>query len=250
MITLIRTKFFSSLVGLAVLLSGWAILTETGFVSGIVLPTPQAVLAELWYLLHTGSFGVDIETSLKEFVLGFVIGSAIGLVGGIILGQIKRFRILLMPSVQILRFIVPFSLIPLATLWFGFSIYGKVFIVAWAVAFVVVIATYGAIDNVNPLLLEAAAMLGIGGIQLSFRIIIPAAIGSILAGLRVAIAIGWVSVIAAEYLGSTAGLGWLITNAQANLDTKEIMAGMAVIGILGATMSWLATIPMKYIRTA
>ena len=155
-----------------------------------------------------------------------------------------------MPSVQILRFIVPFSLIPLATLWFGFSIYGKVFIVAWAVAFVVVIATYGAIDNVNPLLLEAAAMLGIGGIQLSFRIIIPAAIGSILAGLRVAIAIGWVSVIAAEYLGSTAGLGWLITNAQANLDTKEIMAGMAVIGILGATMSWLATIPMKYIRTA
>ena len=242
-----NNKTLRSVYGGVVLIIIWSILTDTGTVSKILLPSPQSVGSELFHLFQIGSFATDIMTSLEEFGLGFFLGVALGLTVGVAVSQSRRARVLIMPSVQLLRFVVPFSLIPLATAWFGFSIYGKVFIVAWAVTFVMVVATYGAIDNLDPLIRKAGRMMGFHGFALAVRIILPGAAGDILSGVRVAIGIGWISVIAAEYLGSTAGLGWLITNAQANLDSKEILAGMAVIGVLGASMSWLTRLGSRLI---
>lgn len=203
----------------------------------VILPGPDRVLAELWAIIPTVSFATDLLTSLRELVLGFAIGSSAGLVTGLLIARNKSIRVVVGPILDGLRFVVPFSLVPLVVVWFGISLTGKVFVVAYACYFVVVVNTAAAINNIDPLLLKAAAMLGLRGSRLAWQVILPAALPRILVGLQAALGFGWVSVIAAEYVGANAGIGYYITNAQSGLETDKVLAGMVIIGVIGSCCS-------------
>ena len=232
----------SAVLGFLILLAVWSAAQTLFQVRPVILPSPAAVWRALREMAASGSLGEDILTSLVELGWGFLVGAALGLLSGIALARSLRLRAYLEPLVETFRFIVPFSLVPLVVVWFGVSIAGKIFVVAYACYFVVAINTAAAIQGVDPLLLKAAGMLGLTGRRLLIQVVLPAALPRILTGLQLALAYAWVSVIAAEYVGSSAGLGYLITNAQSGLETAKVMAGMVVIGVLGICFSQLLTL--------
>jgi ABC-type nitrate/sulfonate/bicarbonate transport system permease component len=232
----------SAVLGFLILLAVWA-ATHTLFgVRPVILPSPLAVWQALGEMAASGSLGQDVLTSLVELFWGFLIGAALGLLSGVALARSQSMRAFLDPLVETFRFIVPFSLVPLVVVWFGVSIAGKIFVVAYACYFVVAINTAAAIQGVDPLVLKAATMLGLSGRRMLFQVILPAALPRILTALQLGLANAWVAVIAAEYVGASAGLGYLITNAQAGLETAKVMAGMVVIGGLGLGFSQMVVL--------
>jgi taurine transport system permease protein len=236
----------SAALGLGILLAVWWASTALLHLRPVILPGPLSVWHELTVMAASGSLFTDISVSLLELLWGFLIGSVLGVVSGIAMARIPTLRGFLDPIIETFRFIVPFSLVPLVVVWFGVSMLGKVFVVAYACYFVVTINTANAVLEIEPLVLKAAQMLGIGGARLLLQVVLPAALPRILTGLQVGLAFAWVSVIAAEYVGANAGLGYVITNAQAGLETAKVIAGMLVIGLLGCVFS----IAMAMLRRA
>jgi ABC-type nitrate/sulfonate/bicarbonate transport system permease component len=241
----------SALLGFVILLAVWWGTTAIFQTRPVILPSPPAVWHSLAEMVSSGSLGTDITTSLVELAWGFLIGTALGLVTGFALARSAALAAFLEPIVEGFRFILPFSMVPLLVVWFGVSIAGKIFVVAYACYFVVAINTAAAVQGVDPLLLKAARMIGCSGPGLMLRVILPAALPRILTGLQVALAYAWVSVIAAEYIGAQSGLGYMITNAQTGLETDKVIAGMVVIGAVGLVLSQIvalvrrATIPYQ-----
>ena len=230
----------SAALGFAILLAVWWAASDLFHIRAVILPAPEAVWRELLDMVRAGTLATDMQVSLWELLWGFLVGAATGLLSGIALARHRWLRAFLDPIVETFRFVVPFSLVPLVVVWFGVAPAGKIFVVAYACYFVVAINTAAAIQGIDPLLLKAADMLGITGWRLLGQVILPAALPRILTGLQVALASAWVAVVAAEYVGASAGLGYLITNAQSGLETAKVMAGMIVIGVLGYGLSFLA----------
>jgi ABC-type nitrate/sulfonate/bicarbonate transport system permease component len=232
-------QVFLSLVGFAVVLLVWQATIVLYDLQRIVLPTPLEVAQTLVKLFGTAGFWKDVGVSLKEFCLGYLIGGALGVVAGVLIGQSPPIRMTVGPVIEGLRFIVPFAWIPLTVLWFGTSLTGKVVLVAYAVFFVMVVTTARSLATVDPVLRRVGTMLGMSPTALALKVDLRAAAPSIASGAKAAAAVGWIAVVAAEYIGASAGLGVMITNASMSLLTATVIAGMIVIGVIGAAVSWL-----------
>jgi len=232
------------LVGVAMVLAVWEATVIAYALPAIVLPSPLAVVRALGELVRTREFWRDVMVSLLEFIAGFGIGGVLGIVAGLLIGESRRARLSATPIVESLRFVVPFAWIPLTILWFGTSWTGKVVLVGYAVFFVMLVSTARAMANVDPTLTRVGTMLGMGRLQLALRVHLRAAAPTVASAARAAAAIGWIAVVAAEYIGASAGLGLMITNAASSLATPVVIAGMVVIGLVGALVSaaigWIA----------
>ncbi len=227
----------SAATGFALLIGLWWFATDVLGTRPVILPAPEAVARALFVLAVDPSFRNDIMTSLTELAGGLVLGVALGVLIGVALARHRLLAAFLEPLVESFRFIVPFSLVPLVVVWFGLAPIGKIFVVAYACVFVMALNTAAAIGEIDPLLLKAATMLGLGGWRLLLRVILPAAMPRLLTGFQLAVAAAWVAVVAAEYVGAQAGLGMFIVTAQSGLETTQVMAGMAVIGVIGLALS-------------
>lgn len=224
-------------LGLVLLIAIWWAAVAFSHVSTAVLPSPWQTVTQLGTDIVGRQFWVDIGVSLKEFAVGFVIGAVSGVAFGAAIAQTRWARRFLVPANELFRFVIPFTWVPLATIWFGLSIFGKVFIVWDAVFFFVVLATVDALDGVPPLFEKSGRMLGMSRWTLLWRVQGPAALPRILTGLQIGVATGWIAVIAAEFIGSSEGLGYRIITAQQSLETTVILSRMVVIGVLGGLMS-------------
>ena len=238
------------LVGVVLVLAAWEATVVAYALPAIVLPSPLAVLAALGELVRAREFWRDVMVSLVEFVAGFGVGGALGIVAGVLIGESRRVRLSATPVVESLRFVVPFAWIPLTILWFGTSWTGKVVLVGYAVFFVMLVSTARAMKNVDPTLSRVGTMLGMGRLRLALQVHLRAAAPTVASAARAAAAIGWIAVVAAEYIGASAGLGLMITNAASSLATPVVIAGMIVIGLVGAGVSamigWLARLKLDY----
>jgi ABC-type nitrate/sulfonate/bicarbonate transport system permease component len=166
-------------------------------------------------------------------------------------GLALKVRLAATPVVESLRFVVPFAWIPLTILWFGTSYTGKIVLVAYAVFFVMVVSTARAVAHVDPTLTRVGTMLGMGRVALALKVHLRAVAPTVASAARAAAAIGWIAVVAGEYIGASAGLGLMITNAASSLATAVVIAGMIVIGLVGAGVSalirWLAHERLDYL---
>jgi ABC-type nitrate/sulfonate/bicarbonate transport system permease component len=185
-----------------------------------------------------------------EFGAGYLIGVVLGVALGLAIGEWRGFRLAATPVVESLRFVVPFAWIPLTILWFGTSFTGKIVLVAYAVFFVMIVSTSRAIATVDPTLSRVGVVLGMSRLRLAWSVHLRAAAPTIASAARAAAAIGWIAVVAAEYIGASAGLGLMITNAASSLATAVVISGMIVIGLVGAGISaligWLARVRLDY----
>jgi ABC-type nitrate/sulfonate/bicarbonate transport system permease component len=227
------------LLGVAIVIGLWQGTIAYYDLAGIVLPAPRSVAATLLKLFGSAAFWRDVAVSLKEFSLGYVIGGVLGIFVGALIGERPTVRMTIGPVIEALRFIVPFAWIPLTVLWFGTSLTGKVVLVAYAVFFVMVVTTARSMATVDPTLTRVGTMLGMGPAAIALKVHLRAAAPGIASGAKAAAAIGWIAVVAAEYIGASAGLGVMITNASMSLATATVIGGMIVIGIIGGMVSWL-----------
>lgn len=176
---------------------------------------------------------MHIGVSLYRVGVAFILATVVGIMLGVAMGYSKTAEAIIKPIVEFIRPIPPLAWVPLSILWFGLGNESKFFIIFLGCFNFILVNTYDGTKNVDPELLGAARMLGANERQVFFRVVLPASIPYIFAGLQIAITAGWSAVVGAEMIRSDEGVGWLIVMGMSNGNTVQIMVGMFAIGIVG-----------------
>jgi len=199
-----------------------------------LLPPPQLAAREFWTLFVSGELFVHTGTSLARVLSAWCITGAVAIPLGLAMGWSRRFEKIVDPFVELFRPISPLAWIPLAILWFGIGEAGKVFVVCVATLFPTLLSTIAGVKRIDPVLIHAGQVLGCTDRgSLFLKVIFPAALPSIVVGLRISFGTGWAAIIAAELVAARSGLGYLIANGMEILRADKVLVGMAMIGVLG-----------------
>ncbi|KLV26894.1 alkanesulfonate transporter permease subunit [Niallia circulans] len=215
------------------LLIGWQWIIKAGIISSRILPAPSDVYVAAINLFQTGELTHHVWISLWRASIGFLIGGTIGLVLGLLNGLFRFTELLLDTSIQMLRNIPHLALIPLVILWFGIGEEAKVFLVALGVLFPIYLNTYHGIKSVDKGLIEMGKMYGLNGFSLFLNVIFPGALSSILVGLRFSLGIMWITLIVAETISSTSGIGYMAMNAREFMRMDVIVLSILLYALLG-----------------
>lgn len=215
----------------------WSLAAVSGLTSRQFLPTPWNVVARFLQLLTTPFAGYTLPehllSSMSRFGVGFLIAVLVGIPLGLLMARFRVVDRIVSPAFDALRFISPIAWVPFAALWFGTGIGGPVLIIFTGAFPPVLINTYRGARHVDVKYIEAAQTLGASHWRVMTRVLLPAAIPSIVAGLRVSAGLGWQSLVGAELIVSSSGVGYLLVRAQAAVSTSTVMSGMIAIGIVG-----------------
>ena len=199
-----------------------------------LLPPPLLVATTLVELFASGEIFIHIGASLGRVIAAWTISAFIAIPLGLAMGHWRWFEKMVDPVVEIFRPISPLAWIPLAILWFGIGETGKIFIIFIATFFPILLNTVSGVKSVNPVLIRAGYVLGCKSDSELFRkVILPAAMPTIIVGLRISFGTGWAAIIAAELVAAQVGLGYLIADGMEILRSDLVLVGMLVIGILG-----------------
>ena len=238
-----RRDWMWSAAGLILFFGIWIAVSESGRVSALVLPTPFVVIATFVRLTHETFAGYTIQqhlaSSLVRFLLGFVLGALIGIPLGLAMGWYRWLDDIVSPLFEAVRFVAPIAWVPFAVLWFGTGIGAPVLIIFAGAFPPCLINAYRAARHVDRRLIEAAQTLGAGDRRIVFQVLLPASLPALVAGLRISAGLGWQSLIGAELIVVSAGIGYLMVQGQSNLDTSIVMAGMVGVGLVGALIDVL-----------
>src|SRR6059036_1205902 len=223
----------------------WQLACVTGFVSARVLPAPSDVALAGWKLLLSGELVRNIWVSFWRASIGFLIGGGIGFALGLMNGLSQLSSKLTDTTLQMVRNIPHLALIPLVILWFGIDEEAKLFLVALGVFFPIYLNTYHGVRTVDAGLVEMGRVYGLRGLALFREIILPAALPSILVGLRYALGIMWLTLIVAETISASSGIGYMTMNAREFLQTDVVVLGIIVYALLGKLADALTRIVEK-----
>lgn len=216
-----------------VLLVVWEIAARTGLVTARLMPAPTTVAAAFWKSLLNGSLIVHTLASAQRALIGLAIGGGLGFISGVVNGLWKPAETLLDSTLQMVRNIPHLALIPLVILWFGIDETAKIFLVSIGVFFPIYINTFYGVRTIDPQLVEMASVYGLDRKALITRIILPGALPSILVGLRYALGFMWLTLIVAETISATSGIGYMTMNAREFLQTDVVLLGIIVYALLG-----------------
>lgn len=216
-----------------ILLIVWQFVSKTGWVNTFILPAPTVVFQTIVELAQDGTLWGHIGITLYRVFVGFVIGMAIAVLLGIIVGISRRAETLLDPLCQAFRSIPSLAWVPLFILWMGIGEPSKVTLIAVGVFFPVYLNITSGIQGVDRKLVEVGQIYGFDSFQKVRRIIFPAAMPAFLTGLRSGLGLGWMFVVAAEIMGSSEGLGYLLIVGQNTINASLIIASIVLFAILG-----------------
>jgi ABC-type nitrate/sulfonate/bicarbonate transport system permease component len=215
----------------------WWLLSVSGLIDPVLLPSPAEVVAALIESFKDGSLWVNIWASLLRVVQGFLLGFAIAVPVGVLMGNSRIFRGLVEPLVELVRPIPPIAIIPLAILWFGIGELSKVFIIAYGAFFPILVNTMAGFREVDPVLVRAARTLGASRWQIFRDVVLRSALPFIIVGSRLGMGLAFIVLVAAELIASSEGLGYLINDARYNFRTDRVFLGMILIGVLGLILN-------------
>ena len=211
----------------------WQIAVETGWLSNRILPAPSAVLAAFWSLSQSGELWQHLSISSQRALIGFAIGGSIGLTLGFITGLSRWGERLLDSSVQMIRNVPHLALIPLVILWFGIDEEAKIFLVALGVFFPIYVNTQHGVRSVDPQLLEMGRAYGMSRAALFLCVVLPGALPSIFVGLRYGLGIMWLTLIVAETISASSGIGFMAMNAREFMMVDVVVLSILVYAALG-----------------
>jgi NitT/TauT family transport system permease protein len=207
--------------------------------SGLQLPTPPEVLQKAIQMWNAGILQEDVTASLARVLSGFVLGTAVAVPVGFLMGWYTVARGLFEPWIQFFRTIPPLALLPLVLVLMGIGELPKVFVIFLAAFLACVISTYQGVVSVDKTLINAARVLGAKDGTIFARVVVPASTPFILVGMRVGLGSAWATLVAAELLAAQAGLGYRMQQAQIYYDLSTIFVSIVIIGILGLVMDRL-----------
>jgi NitT/TauT family transport system permease protein len=210
-------------------------------ISGTVLfPSPMEAFQGIGELIEKGVLLKYVVASLFRVTWGFTLAVLVGVPFGLLLGWFKLAHQAFNPFIQVLRPISPIAWIPVAILWFGVSDAAPVFLIFLASVFPITVSASAAVQNMQSVYLRAARNFGLTRMQLFRRVILPAALPQILTGIRIALGIAWLVVVAAEMIAVNSGLGFLIIDSRnAGKRYDLVVAGMMLIGVTGLVLDLL-----------
>jgi NitT/TauT family transport system permease protein len=217
----------------------WQVLVQTGNINELFLPTPLSVLNAMWKMTVSGRLPWAVLVSLNRLAQGLVYGSLIGIVLGLLAGQIRWIEDVLDPWIAAVYPIPKSALFPLFLLWFGLGDVSKIVTIAVGVLFLVLVNTMTGVKAINPLLVKAAHDLGASRLQIFVKVILPGALPNIFTGLRLGAGMALILVFITEIEATKAGLGFLLWEAFQLLETKDVFAGVVTFGLLGVATTWL-----------
>lgn len=222
----------------------WALLTRPeGPISALMLPSPDAVAEAFWRLLRRPYLGstllMHVLASLSVVLGGWLLAGLVGVPLGIAMAWFKRLRWIVFPVFQLVRPVPPLAWIPLAIIWLGIGPSARISVVFVAALVPWVMNSMQAVASVDPILLQAARTLGAGNRTILSRVVARTALPTLVAGARIALGNAWTTLIAAELLAASSGLGYVALNASRTLDTDILLVAMICIGLLGAFLSFL-----------
>jgi sulfonate transport system permease protein len=217
----------------ALLLALWEALSRFGIAPANLLPAPSAVLRSLRDLAVTGELFGHIEITLLRVLEGFLLGTAVATVLAALTGYSPLWRRLLDPTFQALRSIPSIAWVPLFVLWLGIAEASKVTLIAVGAFFPVYLNTMAGIQQVDRKLVEVAQIHGYSGVALVRRVLLPATLPAYVTGLRGGLGLAWMFVVAAEYLGASEGLGFLLIDGQQTNRPASIIAAILLFAIFG-----------------
>lgn len=237
-----RIRLYQALLLVAVL-GAWEAAVRAGLLDPFFFPQPSAILIRVGSWLGQGAIYRHLAITLTETMLAFAIGTLLGVVLGLWLALVPTAAGVLDPFIKAGNSIPRIVLAPIFTLWFGLGMASKVALGVTLVFFVAFFNTYQGIREVNPVVLANARLLGASGSKLLRHVYVPSAMSWILSSLRASIGFAVIGAVVGEYLGSAAGLGHLIAEAEGVFDSTGVFAGMVVLAafvlILDAALSRL-----------
>jgi ABC-type nitrate/sulfonate/bicarbonate transport system permease component len=226
----------SWLTGLLLLVL-WTVATNFGWVSAATLPSPQTMVATLKIFVMEGYAGktalAHVMTSVARTFVGLISAIALGIPTGLLIGYYPAANAILGPIFAFLRPVPPIAFIPLVILYFGIGEFPKILLIAAAAFWYVVLNTANGVRSVPLDLIRAALNLGVRQHQLVFRVILPAALPHVMAGIRTATALSWAILVAAELVAAQVGLGYMIMDAATFFRISFVYLGIILIGVIG-----------------
>ena len=211
----------------------WEIAARAGWIRVRVLPAPSSILMALSATIKDGTLLRHVAISTQRAVEGLAIGGGLGLLLGIVTGGFRIAETLFDSTLQMLRNVPHLAIIPMVILWFGIGEEAKIFLVAVGVLFPIYLNTFHGIRTVDGGLVEMARIYGLGPAALFWRVILPSALPSILVGLRYALGIMWLTLIVAETISASSGIGYMTMNAREFMQTDVVVLGIIIYALLG-----------------
>ena len=221
-------------VGL-ILVAEWG--TREGWITALTLPKPSDVLQTFIELYQSGLLFKHLVPSLSRLAVGAAIGASVGISVGVLIGLYSYIRSGLVPLIAAIFPIPKIALLPLFVIWFGIGEGSKYALIAFGTFTPTVVATYGAVDNVDRTLIRMGQSFGLSWWSIVRKIVLPGAMPGILSGLRISLAIAIILLVAAEMLGAEYGIGAYILEAGSLYDLERLFAGVVILSVLGVIVS-------------
>lgn len=229
-----------SVLTLVVLLAAWWAVTAAQLIEPLFLPPPSAVLEKAWLLMTSGymdsTLWQHLAASLQRIGLALLVAVLTAIPVGIAIGHNRIARGIFDPLIEFYRPIPPLAYLPLIVIWCGIGEFSKVLLIYLAIFAPVAISTATGVRTVDPTKLRAAQSLGATRWQLIRHVILPSALPEILTGVRIGLGVGWSTLVAAELIAATSGLGFMVQSAAQFLVTDVVVLGILVIALIAFAM--------------
>jgi ABC-type nitrate/sulfonate/bicarbonate transport system permease component len=227
-----RRTLLLTIASLLIAFLVWQFLSTFVF-NPFLIPPPLEVFRTAIPMIVSGEIFADVTISMSRVLVGFLVGSFIGIVAGVVLGRVRLLHDLLDPIIELLRYLSPTAMIPIAVIWFGIGELSKYFLIFWGTLFIVLISTIAGVWRAPIARQRAAECLGANRLQIFVLIVIPSSVPYIVTGMRVAMASSFMSIIPAEILAADSGIGYLLQKSSMLLQTNRIFVALLTICILG-----------------
>ena len=231
----IPKKIYTSVgfITFLVVLGIWSLLSYSGFVNALFLPTPTTVLATAVKLFVSGDILFDIGISFSRVFTGFLIAALIGIPLGILMGSLRIMEGAFEPIIGFIRYMPASAFIPLLILWIGLGEAEKMSVIFLGTFFQLTLMVMDVTKNVQNDLIDVSYTLGAKNSQIFTKVILPASLPGIVDTLRITFGWAWTYLVVAEIVGASSGLGYMIMQASRFLQPEKIIVGILIIGLLG-----------------
>ncbi|MBL0559897.1 taurine ABC transporter permease TauC [Aeromonas hydrophila] len=230
-----------SLLTLCALLALWWLVARLGLISPLFLPPPAQVLQQFATLAGPQGFmdatlWQHLAASLQRILIALAAATLCGVTVGLAMGLSPTLRGMLDPLIELYRPVPPLAYLPLMVIWFGIGETSKVLLIYLAIFAPVAMATLAGVQGAKQVRLRAARALGANRWQVLWYVIMPGALPDILTGLRIGLGVGWSTLVAAELIAATRGVGFMVQAAGEFLATDVVLAGILVIALIAFTL--------------
>jgi ABC-type nitrate/sulfonate/bicarbonate transport system permease component len=229
---IVRTRLLGVLL-ILVLLGAWEFLADTKIVHSPSLPPVSAILVQWLHLILNGTLVAQLGPSLGRIAAGYTSAVVVGVAVGLAMGYYRTAYNLLEPLTELLRPIPSPAYIPLAIIFLGLGDEMKVFVVFFACIFPILLNTYAGVSAIDPVQLNTGRTFRLSRAQIVRKIVLPAALPSILTGMRISVGLALIVVVIAEMVASNTGIGAFILNAQRFFNVTDMYAGIFTLALLG-----------------